>query len=417
MKTTVYFIFVFTIISSCKCIILKANPTNNRSPIINIDSLHSKILNEQRNIWVYVPSSYDASSRQSYPVAYLLDGDAQFHTVLNIIQQLSEENMNMVLPQMILVGILNTDRMRDLTPSHVSYDPDIPDSSYVKTSGGSENFVSFIEKELMTYIESKYPAAPYRILIGHSDGGLFCINTMLIHTSLFNGYIAIDPNMKWDNNKILNLAKETLNYKTFEGTSFYMSIANQGYSDSDTYKDNAASFELTKLLDSNKSIKLKYKWQYYKEDNHSSVPLISEYDGLRFLFDFYNPKIPYMKFRDPKFNADSFLIAHYEKVSSLMGYTISPPELVVNWLGYLFVMEQQYDKAYKMMKLNTKNYPTSWNAFDSLGEVLMIQGNIDAAIENYEKSLIINPQNENARKMIEQLKQKNKKILETNTKG
>jgi hypothetical protein len=240
---------------------------------------------------------------------------------------------------------------------------------------------------------------------------------MLIHTNLFNGYIAIDPNMKWDNNKILNLAKETLNYKTFEGTSFYMSIANQGYSDSDTYKDNAASFELTKLLDSNKSIKLKYKWQYYKEDNHSSVPLISEYDGLRFLFDFYNPKIPYMKFRDPKFNADSFLIAHYEKVSSLMGYSISPPELVVNWLGYLFVMEQQYDKAYKMMKLNTKNYPTSWNAFDSLGEVLMIQGNIDAAIENYEKSLIINPQNENARKMIEQLKQKNKKILETNTKG
>ena len=77
-------------------------------------------------------------------------------------------------------------------------------------------------------------------------------------------------------------------------------------------------------------------------------------------------------------------------------------------------MEQQYDKAYKMMKLNTENYPTSWNAFDSLGEILMLQGNTDAAIENYEKSLIINPHNANARKMIEQLKLKNKNIIETN---
>ena len=216
MKTAVNFLFFLTIISSCTGIFLKANPTNYGSPIINTDSLYSKILNEQRNIWVYVPTSYEASSMQSYPVVYLLDGDAQFHTVLNIIQQLSEENMNMVLPQMILVGILNTDRMRDLTPSHISYDPDIPDSSYLKTSGGSENFTSFIEKELMSHIASKYPAAPYRLLIGHSDGGLFCINTMLNHTNLFNGYIAIDPNMGWDNNKILNLAKETLKHRTFE---------------------------------------------------------------------------------------------------------------------------------------------------------------------------------------------------------
>jgi predicted alpha/beta superfamily hydrolase len=406
MKTTIRFLFTLTIIPFCTCVVLNANPPDNRNLPVKTDTLHSKILNERRNIWVYVPASYDTSSNQSYPVAYLLDGDAQFYTVLTIIRQLSEENMNMVLPQMILVGILNTDRMRDLTPSHVSYDPDIPDSSYVRTSGGSENFTSFIEKELVPYIESKYPAAPYRILIGHSDGGLFCISTMLNHTNLFNGYLAIDPNIKWDNNMILNIAKETLKHKTFEGISFYMAIANQGYSDSDTYKENAASFELAKLLDSDKSIKLRYKWQYYNDDNHSSVPLISEYDGLRYLFDFYNPRIPYTKFRDPEFSSDLFLIEHYKKVSSMMGYNVSPPESVINWLGYLFVMEKQYDMAFKMMKLNTDNYPTSWNAFDSLGEVLMILGKTAAAIENFEKSLTINPNNANARKMIEQLKQK-----------
>ncbi len=370
------------------------------------DTVHSFILNENRTVWVYLPASYRASPAARYPVAYLLDGDAQFNTVMHILQQLGEENMNLVLPQMILVGIFNTDRMRDLTPTHVTSDPDIPDPEYVKTTGGSEPFTTFLEKELFPHIDSTYRTAPYRILIGHSDAGLFCIQTLLRHTRLFNGYLAIDPNLSWDLNMTIGLARETLTSNEYKGTSLYLSIANQGYSDTDAHKDNAASFEFAGMLDTFKSHSLRYKWQYYKEDNHNSIPLISAYDGLRFLFDFYNPKIPYVRFRDPAYPADSFLVAHYNNVSRRMGYPVHPPETVVNWLGYLFVMEAQYEKAYRMMKLNTENYPDSWNAFDSLGEILMILGKYDAAIENYQKSLKLNPGNANATKMIEEMKRK-----------
>jgi len=48
--------------------------------------------------------------------------------------------------------------------------------------------------------------------------------------------------------------------------------------------------------------------RYYKDDNHGSVPFISEYEGLRFLLDFYNPGSIY-KIQDPSYNVDSFIVA------------------------------------------------------------------------------------------------------------
>lgn len=380
------------------CTIAKTDSTENKIVVGTIESIYSSILNENRKVWVYVPETDNLFARQSFPVVYLLDGDAHFYSVMGLIQQLSRVNMNMVLPQMILIGIPNTNRTRDLTPTK--------DSIADITSGGGEKFISFIENELIPHVDSLYPTAPYRILIGHSYGGLFCVNTLFNHTKLFNGYIAIDPEMNWDNKKLLNQAKEQLAQKNFEGTSFFLSIANQGYSDTDTLKDNAAAFELAKWLDTNKKNKLMYQWRYYEDDNHGSVPMISEYDGLRFLLDFYNPRIPYTKFRDPSYNVDSFVIAHFARVSSRMGYSIPPPESFINWLGYLFMMEKQYNKAYNLLKINIDNFPTSYNVYDSMGELLLLKGDTTSAIESYQKSLKINPGNENAKNIIKKLKNK-----------
>jgi len=77
----------------------------------------------------------------------------------------------------------------------------------------------------------------------------------------------------------------------------------------------------------------------------------------------------------------------------------------MNWLGYLFMMEKQYDKAYNLLKINIDNNPTSPNVYDSMGELLMLKGDTVAAIENYEKSLQINPKSENAKNMIKKLKE------------
>jgi predicted alpha/beta superfamily hydrolase len=175
----------------------------------SIDTIQSKILNEKREVWIYVPGSASDTtySKQRYPVVYLLDGESHFSSVVGMIQQL---NFAYVCPEMIVVGILNTDRTRDLTPTHTdswSFLDFVLDSDYCKNSGGGEKFISFMEKELMPYIDSLYPSAPYRILIGHSFGGLTVMNTLIHHTNLFKAYVAIDPAMSWDNQKLLEEAK------------------------------------------------------------------------------------------------------------------------------------------------------------------------------------------------------------------
>ena len=79
----------------------------------------------------------------------------------------------------------------------------------------------------------------------------------------------------------------------------------------------------------------------------------------------------------------------------------------VNNLGYSFLQNKDYVTAVKIFQLNAKAFPDSFNAFDSLGEGLAASGNKQDAIKNYEKSLALNPDNENARRMISTLSKAN----------
>ncbi|HLY71601.1 MAG TPA: alpha/beta hydrolase-fold protein, partial [Puia sp.] len=178
--------------------------TKNQIIVGNADSVYSKILNENRKIWIHIPEDNSPDgvfAKQHYPVIYVLDGwEPTFSSVVNIVELLSGGSGNLAFPQMIVVGIPNTDRTRDLTPTHIVSAP-VMDSMSARFSGGGEKFISFIEKELMPHIDSVYPTAPYRVFIGHSLGGLMSIYTMMHHPKLFNSYIAIDPSMFWDNRK------------------------------------------------------------------------------------------------------------------------------------------------------------------------------------------------------------------------
>lgn len=109
---------------------------------------------------------------------------------------------------MILVGISNQDhRTRDLTTSQISNRNGAPMN---EETGGAETFLSFIEKELIPEIDKSYATTGYKTLIGHSYAGLFTINALIKHPHVFNNYIAIDPSLDWDNQKLLKQAKEKI---------------------------------------------------------------------------------------------------------------------------------------------------------------------------------------------------------------
>jgi predicted alpha/beta superfamily hydrolase len=247
-------------------------------------TLHSAILKEDRFFEIYVPPS----SKNKLEVIYVLDGQALFSTTLAILRN---NNIN----DKIVVGIGNIwMRDRDYTPTKIQSSPFV-DSAAAGISGGGENFIAHLEKELIPYVNKHYAADTSRILIGHSLGGLIAVNILLKHTNLFSKYAVIDPSLWWDEKKLLNASRELLK-KPFAKVSFFLAIANTHDKDKPDIetikKDTTVNTALIRpstifmdYLEEAGTNKLRYSWKYYKDADHTTVFEPAATDALRFLLN------------------------------------------------------------------------------------------------------------------------------------
>ena len=330
------------------------------------ENIQSKVLNENRALWIYTPNntSQNASTEKRYPVLYVLDGSAHFYSTVGIIQQLSQANGNGVLPEMIVVGIENTNRLRDLVPS----------SNLAKPNP----FVKFLSSELIPYIDKNYNTAPYRLLVGHSLGGLTTIDMLTNFPELFNACIAIDPSVWYNNEKFLSNTITQLPKQNMTGKRLYIGTANtmpKGMSISKLKKDNSnetqhirSIFKLDKFLKSNTN-GLRYANKYYESERHNTLPLLCEYDGLRFIFDYFHLDLSEKDFADTTALIASRLKTHYSTISEKMGYQNAAPEALINFLAYDALGKKHYNKAKTLFELNIEWYPESSNIFDSYADL------------------------------------------------
>lgn len=81
-------------------------------------------------------------------------------------------------------------------------------------------------------------------------------------------------------------------------------------------------------------------------------------------------------------------------------------EAEMNQLGYRYLQDGKTGEAISLFNLNVISYPDSWNVYDSLGEACLKDGQTDSAVSNYEKSLKLNPENENAVKVLSEIRGK-----------
>jgi predicted alpha/beta superfamily hydrolase len=336
--------------------------------------IHSAILNEDRELWVYVPASYVKGSSNNYPVIYLLDGPSFFHSVTGMVQYLSSIGK---IPEMIVVGISNTNRVRDLTPTHsIQWSDGEQDTAVLGSSGGGEKFIAFIEQELIPYVDAAYATTPYRMLVGHSLGGLTVLNALVSHASLFTSYVALDPSIWWDKQHLIKSASTQQLRNDYSKKSLYYATANKMNQAVDT-------LSFIQLLQRNSQAKLKWKSKFYPEDNHVSVPLIGTYDALRFLFDGYELD---KELSDSSITVE-YIRNHYQKQSALLDYQVLPSEAIVNALGYISLQRKNFDRAFQFFSLNLENYPASANALDSMGDFYLEKKDSGKAMEYFRKSL------------------------------
>lgn len=231
----------------------------------------SKILKEKRILNIYLPNGYSKDSIKTYPVIYLLDGsvDEDFIHIAGLVQFGSFPWINMI-PESIVVGISNIDRKRDFTfPTHNKKDKkDFP------TTGKSEDFINFIEKELQPLIEKNYHTISIKTLIGQSLGGLLATEILYSKPKLFDNYIIISPSLWWDDESLLK--KDPVKYKSIK--SIYIAIGNEG-----EIMERIAK-ELYNKLNFQKQESTKLYFQVFEKLNHGDVLHLAVYDAFDKLF-------------------------------------------------------------------------------------------------------------------------------------
>jgi predicted alpha/beta superfamily hydrolase len=343
-------------------------------------TIKSAVLGEERIVLVRTPAGYE-SNKVSYPVLYMTDGDGHMGHTASTIEFLTQNGR---ISDLIVVGVTNTDRTRDLTPVK-STDKDPAGNLRFPTSGGADNFLKFFQTELIPEIEKQYRVQPYRIFAGHSLGGLFAIHAMISKPGLFNSYIAVSPSLQWENGEALRRAQDFLkNQKEFKATLF-VSLGNEP-------GPIGESFDSFKDALSKSNIK-GFEWQAERmaDEDHGSVVLRSHYFGLRKVFDGW--QMP----RDPDSGALAGGLkgvdAHYKTLSEKFGYSIPTPENLINQLGYQFLFQNNPEEAIAAFKANVERYPASANVYDSLAEAYERGGRIDLAEPLYDKARVLGEQN------------------------
>lgn len=203
---------------------LRAQTPAGADPVPAHDTftIASQVLGEARRINVHVPVVYQAATTVRFPVLYMPDGgiDEDFPHVVNTVDSLVA--LHRIRP-VIVVGIPNTERRRDLTgPTRVH-----SDSAIASHVGGSAAFRSFIATELIPAIDGRYRTTDERSIVGESLAGLFIVETFLLEPKLFRHYVALDPSLWWNDGGLIDSAPTLLAAQDTTRRSLFLASSSQ----------------------------------------------------------------------------------------------------------------------------------------------------------------------------------------------
>lgn len=247
--------------------------TSNPFCIGEISEIKSIILGESRTVNIYLPDGYN--SNKSFPVIYLLDGSAN-EDFLHIVGLVQFFNMTFKMPGTIVVGIANVDRRRDFT--HPTKVEELRKA--YPTTGGSEKFIAFIEKELQPYIKANYKTNDTSFILGQSLGGLLATEILLKKPDLFTNYLIVSPSLWWDDESLLKAAPSLLATQKDSKRWVYISVGTEGKQMEETAK------ELVKTIQNSGLKNLKVDFVPLMKENHASILHNSIYEAFKIAYPY-----------------------------------------------------------------------------------------------------------------------------------
>jgi len=350
---------------------------------VKYEKIYSKILNEERKLIIHLPPGYEKTS-QAYPVLYLLDADWD-SLFLSSVATSEYLNGFGLIPKMIIVGICNTVRNRDMIPIKREDRPE---------SGGSKNFLRFITEELMPYVKEQYRTVPYRLLFGGSNAGLFTVYALFENPEIFNACIAGSPMIGHCADFMHKLAEDAFLNKDLSSRFLYM-----------IYGDDDLQGTVSYVPDLHQLIKTKspegFLYQMKIIENGGHVPFISLHDGLRSIFVGWIYPIDKIE----KSNLMD-IVEHYRHLTEKYGFEVEIPLDPLITLSYVLTEREDIPQTIETLLLACEIHPYSPDAFYYLGMAYELKGDLDLALTQYKKALEINPAYHMASLKIKELEER-----------
>jgi predicted alpha/beta superfamily hydrolase len=312
-----------------------------------IQKIQSKVLGNEREIWINLPESYSNEKLQkvNYPVIYVLDAEANFTFLTGVVNKF-ETGHYQEMPESIIVGITNKngDRTKDFTQIN------------------DVNFLKFIQNELFPFVKKNYRVTDYKMLIGHSLGGYFALKTLYNHPETFNAYIAHDPSIWWNDFELKNLYQ---NVKSKDFKNRFLMITQVGQSQNvDHLEEHYGGIKaIDGLINNSANQFLHYNYIQYANEEHGSIPMIGNIDFLRWMFDGYRINIKEVP------NHPILIENSFKAFSEKRFYTFQPSETYINLVAKYLVKQKKFDLAKKYFELNAKFYPESIQAKEELKKI------------------------------------------------
>jgi len=317
--------------------------------------LHSRILQEDRSLLVYLPESYSASTFR-YPVLFLLDAESDLLHTVGIVEFLSGTDQ---IPELILVGIPNTHRSRDLTPASPN---DTESPKFWGEWGGADQFRRFFSEELIPFIDQQYRTVPYRIIRGQSFGGLFALYDYMSEAPTFDAYLTSSPAVTWNADELIERA--TAFFSRGLPAPLYVSYAG---------RENAELFagiqRFVRRIEQNQPPSERWRAQLFEHETHYSLVHRSTYEALTVL---------YAQWQVPDSIASQADFAryeeHYGRLSQQFGYTIPIPMRSVIRLGNNLLRAQRFDDGIAVFKRSIELYPEQPEVYWHLADAYVLSG-------------------------------------------
>jgi predicted alpha/beta superfamily hydrolase len=341
----------------------------------------SKLLGEKKNVFIYLPASYEDGSNR-YPVIYVLDGGDYFEPFAGIVKYLSSYEM---IPEMVVVAIEHGDRLKEFTYTKAS-----EKTGNWPTSGGAESFRKFLSLELIPYIDASYRTHPFRILVGHSLAGLFAVETLSRSPNLFQASIALSPSLYWNQFEWLKKAEDF--FAGYDSLKHFLFISTEPKEEEQTgyldrFKDLVAAKAPKDFV---------YEYRYLPEEDHGSVALPGLYLDLKQLFMGW-------RFPGEAWEAGPDTVKeHFQSLSERFGFPVPVSEEFINDHAFHGLRRHKApDEAIRLFEFCLSLYPNSAEAYEGLGEAHEKKGLKKKAIEFYKKALEFDPTRTNAKQKLE----------------